>query len=85
MNAVKASDLQLDLFRTDREAQFELQRQTKSDKKIRIYATLEDESQGLVPGMTGTARIYISTGTLWGAIAKPILRFFRVDVWSWLP
>ncbi|MCB1690527.1 MAG: HlyD family efflux transporter periplasmic adaptor subunit [Halioglobus sp.] len=85
MNAVKESDFQLDLFRTDREAQFELQRQTKSDKKIRIYATLEDESQGLVPGMTGTARIYISTGTLWGAIAKPILRFFRVDVWSWLP
>ncbi|CAA0102523.1 Uncharacterised protein [Halioglobus japonicus] len=85
MNAVKESDFQVDLFRTDREAQLELQRQTKTDKKIRIYAALEEQDEGLVPGMTGTARIYISSGTLWGALAKPVLRFFRVDVWSWLP
>jgi multidrug resistance efflux pump len=85
MIAVKESNFQVDLFRTDREAQLELQRQTKTDKKIRIYAALEEQREGLVPGMSGTARIYISSGTLWGAIAKPILRFIRVDVWSWLP
>ncbi|MCP4875294.1 MAG: HlyD family efflux transporter periplasmic adaptor subunit [Gammaproteobacteria bacterium] len=83
--AIDAADFEIDLIRTDREAQLKQIQRHEEDRKIRIYANLYEYQENLVPGMSGSARIIVKNGILWKALARPVLRFFRVDVWSWLP
>ena len=75
-----------DPFRTDKEVYIEQSLgYSDDDHMFRLYAELEEAPADLVPGMTGYARIVIDEGILWTAIFRPIVRFIRTDVWSWLP
>jgi multidrug resistance efflux pump len=75
-------------IRTDREAHMEQSVDTKEKENyhLRVYVELDEESRkGLVPGMTGYARIIVDRGVLWSAIFRPFIWFFRTEVWSWMP
>jgi multidrug efflux pump subunit AcrA (membrane-fusion protein) len=76
----------IDPFRSDRELYIEQSLGFSEDEHMfRLYAELDDHAATLIPGMTGYARVVIDEGILWDAIFRPITRFFRTDVWSWLP
>jgi hypothetical protein len=76
----------VDPFRTDREFLFKARLASNDNRYVRIYADLDEPVPGLVPYMTGYARIVISKDDLlWKAVARPVVRFARTEVWSWLP
>jgi multidrug resistance efflux pump len=53
---------------------------------IRIYVELDEYPPGLSASMSGYARIIVDDkDVLWRAVARPIVRFIRTEVWSWLP
>jgi putative peptide zinc metalloprotease protein len=52
---------------------------------FRVYVKLDDAPTGLVSGMTGYSKIEVGTETLWRAMSRPVVRFFRTEVWSWIP
>ena len=79
-------DFGADPFRTDREIYIEQSLERQRDEYFtRVYADLEPTDLELAPGMTGYARIVVGQGILWSAIWRPIGRFLRTEVWSWLP
>lgn len=82
---VDRGEIKSDRFRTDRERRAEQPLRTDESRYISVFAELDQTHEGLVPGMTGYARIVVGPDTFWGAVARPVLRFFRVEVWSWLP
>ena len=72
-------------IRSDRESRVEEAIKKQEPRHIRICVDLDPQHRNLVPGMTGNARIVIQSGRLWRALLRPVLRFVRVEVWSWLP
>jgi multidrug resistance efflux pump len=52
---------------------------------FRVYVKLDDPPPSLVSGMTGYSKIEVGTETLWRALSRPVVRFFRTEVWSWIP
>lgn len=72
-------------IRSDRESRVEEAIEKQEAHHIRICVDLDPHQENLVPGMTGNARIVIRSGQFWEALLRPVLRFVRVDVWSWLP
>ncbi|MCA9261836.1 MAG: HlyD family efflux transporter periplasmic adaptor subunit, partial [Planctomycetales bacterium] len=79
------AELDTPAFRSDREAMLDQPNLVDGDHRyVRVYVRLDDAQDKLLPNMTGYAKVTISEGTLWEAFYRPILRFFRVDVWSWL-
>jgi len=72
-------------IRTDREIWAHETIQDDNDLHARIYVEIDEHEKQLRPGMTGYARIVVDSGRLWEALARPVKRFFRVEVWSWLP
>lgn len=72
-------------IRTDRETWAQETIQDDKDLHTRIYVEMDEHEEKLRSGMTGYARITVDSGRLWEALARPIQRFFRVEVWSWLP
>jgi multidrug efflux pump subunit AcrA (membrane-fusion protein) len=84
--AEEVKEFNTDPFRTDREIYVEQSMGLgSSEAMFRLEAKLDDPPAGLVPGMTGEARVVIENGILWSALYRPIKRFFMVTVWSWLP
>jgi HlyD family secretion protein len=75
--------------RTDPEMYQEQQVNTRtksSDYHVRVYVELDDQVPDLAPEMTGYARIVVDdSDVLWRSLARPVARFLRTDVWSWLP
>jgi putative peptide zinc metalloprotease protein len=57
----------------------------EDDSGFRVYIELDSVPQGLVSGMTGYSKIRVKEERLWQAFSRPVLRFFRTEVWSWLP
>lgn len=54
-------------------------------KVVRVRMLLDDEDHQLRPGMTGQAKVR-SHWTIAGfAFTRALMRFFFVEVWSWLP
>src|SRR3546814_330513 len=54
-------------------------------KVVRVQVELQDPDHQLLPGMTGNAKI---AGHWYPAIVvftRALLRFFFVEVWSWIP
>lgn len=86
---VEASDevaMSVDAYRSDRETRQEELRFTDTDDRcVRILVAFDEIDPDLLPGMTGEARVVVANDCFWGALAKPVVRFFLVDVWSWLP
>lgn len=78
--------LRIDSVRTDREALVEqASRRPRTSYHVRVYVDLARQDPRLRPGMTGEARIVIGPGRFWEALWRPVARYFRVAVWSWLP
>jgi multidrug resistance efflux pump len=84
-NAVEDTQFDVEPIRSDREAQFQQVRGHEHDRRVRVYVALDHYDEDLVAGMTGYARIVVSRDVLWRALMRPVLRFFRVEVWSWFP
>lgn len=83
--AMPESELEIEPVRSDRESHLTELYNPKDDRFVDVEVELEDGHVELLPGMTGYARIVISPDVLWRAVARPIVRFFMVEVWSWLP
>lgn len=84
-SAIHRDEVDVDPYRSDREF-LSKARVTRADERyVRIYADLDETPQGLTPYMTGYARIVIGDGLLWEAVARPVVRFARTEIWSWLP
>jgi hypothetical protein len=56
-----------------------------SDTRFRVYVKPDNTPSGLVSGMTGYGKIKVGEEKLWKAVSRPFARFFRTEVWSWLP
>jgi len=82
---VDQTELSVDPVRSDRESLLEESRRGEEDRYLLVLARFDDSETGLIPGMTGYARITVSEDRLGAAILRPIARFVRVEIWSWLP
>ncbi len=85
MIALDGRRLEIDRVRTDREVMAETAGTGDESRYIWVYADFDTPQPHLVPEMTGRARIVIKPDYFWRALARPVLRFLRVEVWSWLP
>lgn len=85
LRTIQPREFEHDGFRSDRETLVEEALEDSETHHVRIDVQLDPTETPLVPGMTGAARIVIEEDRLWRALARPLLRFFRVEVWSWLP
>jgi putative peptide zinc metalloprotease protein len=83
--AMPESELDIEPVRSDRESHLTELYTRKEDRFVDVEVELDGGQTELIPGMTGYARIVISPDVLWRAVARPIVRFFMVEVWSWLP
>ena len=52
---------------------------------LKVIATIDNHDGALSTGMTGTAKIRGETMPVWKAFSQAILRFVKVQVWSWIP
>ncbi len=85
------SDRLIDIppVRTDAETYKEegLNTRNKSDNyHVRVEVELDELPPDAIPEMTGYARIVVNEhDVFWRALARPVVRFLRTEVWSWLP
>ena len=52
---------------------------------LKVIATIDNHDGKLNTGMTGTAKIQGETMPVWKAFSQAIIRFVKVQVWSWIP
>jgi putative peptide zinc metalloprotease protein len=52
---------------------------------VKVHATIANDEGLLRTGMAGRAKIEGETMPVWRAFTMGIVRFFQVQVWSWLP
>jgi multidrug efflux pump subunit AcrA (membrane-fusion protein) len=85
VSAIHRDEVDIDPYRSDREFLSKARMTRQDDRYVRIYADLENRPPDLLPYMTGYARIVIKNDVLWRALARPVVRFARTEIWSWLP
>ena len=59
--------------------------QQRFGKIIRVVTEFENSDGLMKTGMTGYAKIEGGTLPVWQAFSLAIVRFFKVEVWSWIP
>ncbi len=52
---------------------------------LQVKVRLSTVPEHLTPGMTGFAKIRIGDAAVWESLAQPVLRFIRLEAWSWFP
>ncbi|WP_139312808.1 HlyD family efflux transporter periplasmic adaptor subunit [Acuticoccus yangtzensis] len=52
---------------------------------VRVRATIPNEEGHLRPAMTGYAKVQGAEMPVWEAYLRFLMRFFMVEVWSWIP
>jgi putative peptide zinc metalloprotease protein len=55
------------------------------NKVVMVVAAIDNVDGHLKTGMTGYAKIEAGTMPVWKAFSQALLRFFSVQVWSWVP
>ena len=71
---------------TEREMLYERERPAREQGKVvRVLTEIANEDNGLRTDMTGYAKIASGRKTLASAFFGWVARFFRVEVWSWIP
>ena len=55
------------------------------NKVVKVVALLENKDARLKSGMTGYAKINGEKMPIWKVLSLAIIRFIKVEVWSWLP
>ncbi|MFH1417800.1 MAG: HlyD family efflux transporter periplasmic adaptor subunit [Planctomycetota bacterium] len=83
--AADYTELNVERIRSDREILLEDAVRADEDRYVRAYIELNATDLPLRPGMKGYARIIVNKEFLWHSLARPLVRFARVEVWSWLP
>lgn len=84
--AIDGAEVLQDQHRTDRENLAAETLHREGVHYIRVFCDLNETPPGLVPDMTGYARITVQHDiVLWEALWRPLKRFLLVEVWSWLP
>ena len=54
-------------------------------KVVRVVMAIDQTDGKLLPEMTGYAKVQAERYPLIVAYTRPIIRFFLVEFWSWLP
>lgn len=54
-------------------------------KVIKVIAVVENSNDQLKTGMTGYAKIGGGSIPVWKAFSQALIRFFTIQVWSWIP
>lgn len=54
-------------------------------KVLRVTVRVQNEDGKLASGMTGYAKVAAEERPVWEAFSRVIVRFFQVELWSWLP
>ena len=54
-------------------------------KVLRVTVRVPNEDGKLASGMTGYAKVAAEERPVWEAFSRVIVRFFQVELWSWLP
>lgn len=83
--AVDSGQFGMERIRSDDESWTEEIIHREDEHHVSVYVALDEHEENLIPGMTGYAKIHVSSGTVFGALWRPLKRFFLVEVWSWLP
>jgi putative peptide zinc metalloprotease protein len=52
---------------------------------LKVIATIDNHDKELNTGMTGAAKIQGETMPVWKAFSQAVIRFVKVQVWSWIP
>ena len=52
---------------------------------VKVIATIDNHDGKLNTGMTGVAKIQGESMPVWKAFSQAIIRFVKVQVWSWIP
>ncbi|MBZ8142076.1 secretion protein HlyD [Rubrivivax gelatinosus] len=52
---------------------------------VKVIVTVQNPDAALKTGMTGEAKVGGPTMPLWQAFSQALMRFFRVQAWSWIP
>jgi multidrug resistance efflux pump len=61
------------------------ERSAENDKVVRVVMAIDQPDGRLRPEMTGYAKVSAGITPAVVAFSGPIVRFFMVEVWSWLP
>ncbi len=59
--------------------------ETRSGKVVRVITSVENKDGRLKAGMTGYAKVSCGTLPVWKILSLDIVRFVKVEGWSWLP
>jgi putative peptide zinc metalloprotease protein len=52
---------------------------------VKVMGSIQNEGGKLLPGMSGYAKIDTPSVPVWKAFGNPELRYFCINVWSWIP
>jgi putative peptide zinc metalloprotease protein len=52
---------------------------------FKVVIELDDIEHPVRPGMTGYAKVLLGEKPLFVIISRPVVRFFQVEAWSWMP
>jgi multidrug resistance efflux pump len=52
---------------------------------VRVMTNIPNDDGLLKPKMTGYGKIHGSSMPVWEAYSRMIMRFFRIEIWSWIP
>lgn len=52
---------------------------------FKVVIELQDIDHPVRPGMTGYAKVLVGEKPLFMIITRPIVRFFQIEAWSWMP
>ena len=58
---------------------------TADGRVIRVLMQVDKVDDRIKPEMTGYAKVHAATYPLIVAFTRPLVRFFLVEIWSWLP
>ena len=58
---------------------------TPDGRVVRVLMQVDKVDGQLRPEMTGYAKVHAATYPLIVAFTRPVIRFFLVEIWSWLP
>ena len=57
----------------------------KYGRVVKVMTQIENPDEMLKTGMTGYAKIQSARIPLWRVLSMPLVRFAKVEIWSWLP
>ena len=57
--------------------------ETRGLRTVRVTTELENPRLLLKPEMSGAAKVYCGERPLWEIVGRRLVRFFKVDFWSW--